>query len=167
MDGKCGENLQNIAKPTKKARTRSGMDWSSFEVWVSGCHRVAWTKVDLLKKTATSEEYLAPENRLRLPPIPGASSRTLGSDRTQSSDTRWSGGTNVTREETQRKLLCAKNMLQHIFWEALTHSHIYYRQMQVFKMMVAANSNWNTLHSESHNMTAATMFDQFDLDVFS
>ena len=88
MDGKCGENLQNIAKPTKKAKTRSGMDWSSFEVWVSGCHRVAWTKVDLLKKTATSEEYLAPENRLRLPPIPGASSRTLGSDRTQSSDTR-------------------------------------------------------------------------------
>ena len=41
------------------------------------------------------------------------------------------------------------------------------RQMQVFKMTVAANSNRNTLHTESHNMTAATMFDQFDLDVFS
>ena len=73
------------------------------------------TRGYLLKKTATSEEYLAPENRLRLPPIPSASSRTLGSDVEKSSDTRWSGGTNVTREETQRKLRkCEEHVATHI-----------------------------------------------------
>ena len=120
------KTYQNEEESEDKKRNGAQFFWSLGE-WMGVASRqaIAWTRLISLLQHLRNTWHLRIDFGFR-PFLVHRQGRAM----LQSWDTSWSGETNVPRDQAQRKLMSANNMLQlatHILgWK---HSHIYFREM--------------------------------------